>query len=184
MVSGQSLNINQRNWMAISSGDRGTCGARNTSQSVISTTTDLPVDEWFQLTNRFDAGNYRQVLYNGSVEATNSGSRTTDAPNQFRIGIDVTNSNNFNGYITHASVWTYVDNDDWVALRDQLMTVKPGDITAGTLINYWPDCTTDIVGTDHLTRYNTPTESTDEPALFLGGAMNNTLQFHFEAGLQ
>lgn len=141
--------------------------ARDGSGQSAALTTAPAVDGWSQITARFATTVVRRIYLNGGAEANSSNPRTPTTPDVFIIGKSTRVAvPSFRGIIAHPSVWTYTDNDDWLDLLAQLQNTKPQAITAGTLMHYWPDFETDLVGGLNLTPTNNPTPSEDEPWLF------------------
>jgi hypothetical protein len=96
------------------------------------------------------------------VSSAATSATLTETPNRFTIGSSSRNADYFSGSIAHVAVYQPTDLNDAISMMLRLYRYTPDKVEPSKLLNYWPDCTTDLEGGINLTPQGSPTVDTSD----------------------
>jgi len=96
------------------------------------------------------------------VSSESTSAALTQTPNRFTIGASSRGANYFSGSIAHVAVYQPTNLNDAISMILRLYRYTPDKVEPSKLLNYWPDCTTDLKGGINLTPQGSPTVDTSD----------------------
>jgi hypothetical protein len=162
--SGIEASANQFNRLQTGGVDNFQAVSRTTSTRTVSGSSRVRFSDIWMLSGAlFLADNIRHILESDVfVSSASTVSALTETPDRFTIGASSRDANYFNGSIAHVAVYQPTDLNDAISMMLRLYRYTPDKVEPSKLLNYWPDCTTDLKGGINLTPQGSPTVDTSD----------------------